>query len=68
MQAVLILYWALGILWVATGFLPKPFGWLQHNMPPSGIVVMILLYSTIWPLMVARIVVDLFHGRDNTDF
>jgi len=52
----LALYWVIGVAWLSSGFLPKPFGWLRHDIPLVFQVVFVIVFGAIWPAVLAKIV------------
>ena len=60
----LLVYYVFGVLWVATGLLPQPFGWLRHHMSVMVAVTYALVLGAIWPLILVKIVVAGFRGDD----
>ena len=58
----LALYWVVGVLWLSSGFLPKPIGWLRHDMPLALQVLFVVVFGAIWPLVAAKIFYRLLRG------
>jgi hypothetical protein len=61
----LALYWAFGVLWLSSGlWLPKPLGWLRHDMPLAFQVLFVIFFGAIWPLVAAKIFYHLLRGDE----
>ena len=58
----LAIYWVIGVLWLTSGFLPKPIGWLRHDMPLVFQVVFVVFFGAVWPLVAAKIFYGLLRG------
>ena len=58
----LALYWIVGVLWLTSSLLPKPLGWLRHDMPLVFQVLFIVFFGAIWPLVAAKIFYRLLRG------
>ena len=56
----LALYWVIGVLWLSSGLLPKPLGWLRHGMPLAAQVLFIIVFGAVWPLLAVKIAFRLF--------
>jgi hypothetical protein len=54
----LALYWVIGVLWLSSGFLPKPFGWLRHDMPLVVQIFFVVFFGAVWPTVLAKIVYE----------
>ena len=54
----LALYWVIGVLWLSSGFLPKPLGWLRHDMPLALQVLFVVFFGAVWPAVLAKIVYE----------
>ena len=57
---LLALYYVCGLLWLSLGFLPKPLGWLRHDMPLAAQVLFVIIFGAVWPLIAAKIAYRLF--------
>ena len=60
----LAIYWVIGVLWLTSSLLPKPFGWLRHDMPLVFQVVFVVIFGAVWPLVLGKIVWRMWwHGE-----
>lgn len=66
MIAPFVLYYTIGLMWVASGFLPRPFGWLlvPDDVPWWVRLVLIVTSAVIWPWMFFRILRGVIRGDD----
>jgi hypothetical protein len=60
---LLALSWIVGVLWLTSGFLPRPIGWLRHDMPLALQVLYVVVFGAVWPLVLAKIVYMLWRGE-----
>ena len=58
----LAVYWIIGVLWLTSSLLPKPFGWLRHDMPLIFQIAFIVIFGAVWPLVAAKIFYGLLRG------
>jgi hypothetical protein len=65
---LLMTYYAVGLLWLLSGLLPKPFGWLHVAGDPPAIALGIMLRAAIWPYLAAKHFWNLINGNNTTDF
>ena len=59
----LALYWIVGVLWLTSSLLPKPIGWLRHDMPLAAQVLFVIIFVAICPLVAAKVFYRLMRGE-----
>lgn len=57
-------HYTIGLLWLLSGW---KLGWLTSDAHPLLLAIWTLAMAAIWPLLLAKFIWDVCHGRDETE-